>query len=245
MAIVAASMVGPQEPFWDIVKRDAERWAPKHVVVNDLEGKAWGNEAYWRKLLWSQALEVAEDTDWIFVLDADFILAGDPRVLTDAGTVDAWAFDLYDLWERKQVVCGGAPDFPGDTHSTTMYYTNEYYYREDGFWHAHWNPRPWMFRAAAFRGRQWSAYRGIHVGHAPVTKGDSIGIAPHSLAILHLGWLTPELRQRKFERYKSIWHLLGDFERAHVETVLDENPNLRQLPNNLDFYLNGLNGLLV
>jgi hypothetical protein len=158
----------------------------------------------------------------VFVLDADFILTFDPHELADMNSQSiGWRFNLYDLWSP--------------TH-----------YRDDQFWLAHNFPRHWMFKPHAgpdTMEEEWTG-AGIHCGHYPVNffQNDiSISIAPSRMSILHLGWLTPEIRYEKYERYTKVWDQLSDFQRKHVESVLDEEPNLKELPSSFLPYLECLN----
>jgi hypothetical protein len=174
----------------------------------DKFGHAWGQEAFWRAKLWHDAVKVCGDDDWLFILDADFVLTFDPHELVDAVSPTCWRFDLYDLWSRTE-------------------------YRDDPYWCAHQRPRAWMFRASASPDEPEWQPRGIHVGHCPSNFPVSARLcakAPPRMAILHLGWLDDTIRKEKYERYKLVWDQLTDLERSHVETILDKNPQLRELP---------------
>ena len=220
--IIAAVLLGPHETntLWPTVKSEAEKWADDIVVLNDDTGDAWGNETKYRQELWDKATEACGYDGWLFVLDADFILTFDPHELADLhGMAIAWRFNLYDLWSPTQ-------------------------YRNDQFWSAHNFPRHWMFRPS--QGpllSEWSG-AGIHCGHAPknfLNSQSGIGLAPSRMSILHLGWLTPEIRYEKYERYTQVWSQLSDFQKKHVESVLDDNPNLEELPVEFLPYLECLN----
>ena len=209
--VIAAVLLGPDEAdLWDICRPKAEEWADDIVVLHDEKGEAWGNELPFRQQLWDMAMEACRSQDWIFILDSDFILTFDPHELTELYS-PTWRLDLYDLWSP--------------TH-----------YRSDDWWYAHTMPRHWMLRAGnAPMGPQWDRpNKYIHTGHIPTNYPTRVGIAPSRMAILHLGWYTPEIRQRKYDRYKreGIWDKLSGFQRKHVETVLDEEPNLEELPDN-------------
>jgi len=205
--------VGPDDhDIWERC-RTVATWADDFVVLEDPKGHAWGNEAPWRANLWDAAVAACEPDDWIFILDADFVLTFDPHDLIELGTANAWRFFLYDLWSP--------------TH-----------YRDDQFWHAHFNPRHWMFaRAGSPPDPAWGV-RGIHTGHYPSNfQFTGIGTAPNDYSILHLGWSTPEIRDRKVARYHKVWSQLSDFERKHVESVSDPNPSLKELPKALGKWL--------
>lgn len=203
--VVAATLLGPHDPAWAFCHKRAAEWADEHVIVHDKNGEAWGNEGVWRQRLWREAVEACgkDKNAWIFILDSDFLLTFDPHDLTDS-YADTWRFDLYDAW------------------STT-------HYREDHMWCAHMLPRHWMFRASVLYDEPAWVSRGIHNGHFPLNfPVDRQGLSPSRYSILHLGWITPEIRQEKYERYASVRDQLTPQEWKHVESILDPEPNLRE-----------------
>lgn len=163
-----------------------------------LKGDAWGNESPARQELWQWGAEVAGD-GWLLICDADQILHGDPRPLCLTWEVNSWAFVLMDMWSP--------------TH-----------FRTDGFWQAHYHPRPWMVRPSAFGPDfqpQWNG-RGMHVGHFPPNAPLACGIAPpDEYWWEHLGYASPEDRQRKFAQYASVKDRLTPQEWAHSASILD------------------------
>ena len=207
--LIAATLLGPDHTFWPEVRTAADEWVDEHIIIHDEVGDAWGNETPWRKDLWHLAVERAKG-GWIIILDSDFILTGDPRELT-LSEAPSWSFELFDMWSR--------------TH-----------YRDDPpYWRAHRFPRAWMFNAAyAPALPEWGG-RGIHAGHSPSNFPRLGSIAPSSHAILHLGWSTPEARQDRYDRYMSVKDQLGPWELTHVQTILDLNPKLVELPASLRF----------
>ena len=219
--VLAAVLLGPHEDdhYWPAVQRAALEWADDILVVEDPDGQAWGNETPYRKQLWERAVNASDPDDWIFILDADFILTFDPHELTDISTqAIGWRFNLYDLWDED-------------------------HYRDDNFWLAHNFPRHWMFKVGASPELPIWSGKGIHCGHYPTnffTQYSGISIAPSRMSILHLGWMTPELRYEKYERYTQVWEQLSDFQRKHVESVLDTDPYLVELPKELQKCLKNL-----
>jgi hypothetical protein len=211
--IIAATLLSPTDKYWPHCQQQAQAWADEHVVVTDDKGEAWGDESTWREKLWLQALAACRQDDWIFILDSDFVLTFDPHILTLTDTSTAWRFPLYDLWDT--------------TH-----------YRSDSLWYGHNAPRYWMFRATASPDPPQYGPRGIHTGHAPAGFPYIGGVQPPTgYAILHLGWLDKDTRQEKYDRYKSVWDRLGEGERKHVESILDDRPNLEDLPPDWEKYL--------
>ena len=205
--LIAATLLGPDHTFWPEVEEAADEWADEHVIVHDEKGDAWGDETPWRQKLWDIAVDAA-DGGWIIILDSDFLLTSDPRELT-LSEAPSWSFELFDMWSR--------------TH-----------YRDDPpYWRAHRFPRAWMFNAAfAPKLPEWGG-RGIHSGHSPSNFPRLGSVAPSSHAILHLGWSTPESRQERYDRYMSVKDQLGPWELTHVQTILDPDPKLVELPHGL------------
>lgn len=169
------------------------------------EHPAWGMESAPRKQLWELA---AKHADWFLVCDADQILSSDPRPLLESVSVNAWSFPLYDLWDAR------------DT------------YREDGYWRGHLHPRPWLFhphRVPHGYVPEWSK-RGIHVGHCPANFPLVEAVAPANFYWLHLSYLDADDRAAKLTRYRSQYHQMSDFEKAHAESIADPHPSLKILP---------------
>jgi len=137
----------------------------------------WGhNETTPRKLLWNAARAVDPD-GWIYVFDADHELMVDEKDFAQicrSDTVDAWAFRLWDCWDREDQM------------------------RQDEFWQAHWSSRPWLYRALE---GTWATPRGIHTGHAPL-RDWIVGEAPG--AIRHLGYVKQEHRKLKMDKYLAL-----------------------------------------
>lgn len=144
----------------------------------------WGrDETSRRRELWRLAADAAGSTGWIYVADADHELIGlspvEFRALCTADHVNAWAWPLLDCWDSDETQ------------------------RVDGFWQAHRHPRPWLFRVAPVRDFEpdWGDARRIHSGHAP-HFGWTVGVAPGW--VRHLGYVKPEHRKAKAERYLAL-----------------------------------------
>lgn len=169
------------------------------VVERESLTPAWGEESPARAQLWDVAASKCQGPhDWVLICDADQILVGDVRSLCLSREVNSWCVVLYDCWSETE-------------------------YREDEFWRAHTNPRPWLFapkRVPASWVPEWPG-RGLHPGHCPVNFPLIPGIAPpDEFHWLHLGYSTQALRQQKYEQYMSKSHLLSPFEQAHVQSIL-------------------------
>jgi len=168
---------------------------------------AWGNEAPARAELWDRAAKCAGPDGWVLFCDADMLLVGDPRPLCRSWDVNAWAFVLYDLWSETE-------------------------YRSDGFWKAHEHPRPWLVRPGA----SWAEYsafvgRGIHAGHIPPGFPLHPAVAPQdAYHWLHLAYCKKPDRLLKFERYKTVWSQLNEFEQRHAASIIDGDSHVGAAP---------------
>lgn len=168
------------------------------VKQRGLSLPAWGNEASAREELWNLALSQCTDAhSWVLINDADQEMVGNPRELCLSLETNAWAMTLFDCWSDTE-------------------------YREDQFWQAHMNPRPWLFaplRVPQGWAPEWPA-RGIHPGHCPINYPLVCGIAPPEYHWLHYAYSTPEARVAKHRQYASQFHLMSAHERAHAESII-------------------------
>lgn len=167
------------------------------IVKQRPKSGAWGNEAPARAELWDRGVKCAKD-GWLLICDADQILHGDPRHLTESWECNAWAFVLYDLWNPTQ-------------------------YRADGHWQAHLHPRPWMVKPSALQpfAPQWNG-RGMHVGHLPPNIPLACGIAPSDQYYwLHYAYASPESRKAKLDQYLKVADQLTPQELAHARSIGD------------------------
>jgi glycosyltransferase involved in cell wall biosynthesis len=172
------------------------------------EKDAWGAEAAARQQLWEHANEVAEVGDYIFVLDADMVPAGDPRELTELGA-DTVYFALYDLWGRDE--------------------RERLLYRDDAFWCAHNRPRAWMVRKPRDFKADWPT-RGIHCGHLPSNWEPKAPLfAPPSHSLLHFAYADEVDRLVKAAQYLDLGDKLLPSEASHAYSILDAKPRLKPL----------------
>ena len=160
---------------------------------------AWGKEASARRELWDFACEYATDKDsWLLVNDADQLLIGDVRALCKTKEANAVSFVLYDLWSETE-------------------------YREDEFWWAHTNPRPWMFaptRVPAGWVPEWNTAQ-IHTGHSPRNFPLVPLVAPADAYYwLHYSYARPEHRQAKYAQYMAQANQLNPAQYAHAQSIL-------------------------
>lgn len=177
---------------------------------------AWGNEAPARQKLFDLAVANTNPGDWILFADADMTLAKDPRPIIFNGRADAWAIHVFDLWDQQ-----------GD----------QLFYRQDGYWQGHLAPRVWLIKRPVNTDFVWQD-RGIHCGHLPANlQLGQTAIIPVDYAWLHYAYITPELRQAKFDQYMSVREQLGSRELAHAVSIIDENPSILPLRFHPDFTL--------
>lgn len=163
----------------------------------------FSNEIDLRKQQWEEV--VKSNPDWILNLDADEIFeprfAQEIRPLLRTADVDLFCFRLFDFWNKD-------------------------HYREDLYWKAHFNYRPFLVRYKKDFEFQWKE-TAQHCGRLP----ENIFTLPHSLSDLrlkHLGWSRPEYRLDKYLRYTTL-DPNGEFGwKEQYASILDEHPNLIQ-----------------
>jgi len=172
---------------------------PVRMIHNDVS--KFSNEIDLRKQQWEEVIK--SNPDWILNLDADEIFeprfAKEVRPLLREADVDLFCFRLFDLW-------------------------NQDHYREDLYWKAHFNYRPFLVRYKKEFVFQWKE-TAQHCGRLP----ENIFALPHSLSNLrlkHLGWSRPEYRLEKYLRYHAL-DPNGEFGwKEQYASILDEQPNL-------------------
>lgn len=169
------------------------------VVAHRDSAGFWGvAEAPARRELWERASDLAGN-GWVLICDADMLLEGDPRPLTQSWDAAAWAFCLADLWDT------------------------EHTFRVDGPWgFGPTTPRPWLFKPSALCESAIWPERGIHCGHAPqnfANAGPTFA-APSDVYWLHLSYLRKEHRVAKHTAYMNVAELTP-FERAHAASIAD------------------------
>lgn len=188
--------------------RAAAKAAGKPAVVLPVptDDPFWdSDETPARAALWdiAQVTATRNNTEdgWIYVFDADHelmeITPDDFRELCKAKHVNAWAFPLWDCWDSDERM------------------------RIDGFWRAHFSPRPWLFKAnpvRAFR-PQWGK-KAIHTGHFPPNYPIKAAKAPGMAAIRHLGYVQEKHRKKKARKYLRLT-TLNEQERAHAQSILE------------------------
>lgn len=181
------------------VCREALAGVPHRIV--SLARSTFHQEHRLRRMQWELAL--AEQTDWILVLDADELFEDGMRTgirqLVDQDQADAIAFRLYDFWD-------------------------EGHYRDDALWGAHRYYRPFLVRRLPGQRVAWQE-TDQHCGRLP---RDVMGLtlARSDLRLKHLGWANPRDREAKYERYKRL-DPDGKFGiPAQYQSILDATPNL-------------------
>lgn len=183
--------------------------------VIGVKGEMWGNEAKFRKRLFEEALSRTPEGEWIFILDADMVPAVSPTPLFEAAS-SAIAFPLYDIWY--------------------VYSDGYLLYREDNFWRGHLYPRIWALQnnPEIFQNSNWGT-RGVHSGHFPIDLNlKSITYAPKEFSLLHFAYASDPLRRVKYSQYVKVAEHLSAFEKAHAQSILDPQPQVKRLdfPNN-------------
>ncbi|RHO21531.1 glycosyltransferase [Amedibacterium intestinale] len=170
-----------------------------HMIIN--KHSMFSKEYKLRKLQWKETVKT--DPDWILFLDADEIFEKkfkeDVKYLINNPNVDAYCFRLYDMW-------------------------NENEYREDEFWNAHSIYRPFLIRyQKEFKYRFLK--KNQHCGRMPKNVL-WLKYADSDIRLKHLGWMNPQDRKRKYQRYLALDKegKMGNMEQ--YKSILDDNPNL-------------------
>jgi len=148
-----------------------------------------GNEWKVRKVLYELAML---RSDWVLWLDADQILASDPRKHLKEPAV---RFRVFDMWSE-----------------TT--------YRDDAWWKGHVKAWWWGLYAPAFEGldAKW-AERGWHSGHIPANIESLSYEMPLECSVLHYAYFTEELRAKKQALYAELDPHLSPKEQFHAKTI--------------------------
>lgn len=210
------------------LKEILEQWvgvADRIVIVDDCSSdtspeiaRSYGAEVYrtphpmfdkeWmlRLYLWRHATRGWPS--WIVGLDADELLDPPPATWFRQATEEmrgVIGMPLYDLWDSRHT------------------------YRDDDLWTAH--RRSWPI-AIPYRIEQQYGWPKMdhHVGRWPIGAVDDLPWFHFSnVKILHLGWMRPSDRMKKFLRYQQIdpeakWGI-----KEQYLSILDDEPHLEVL----------------
>lgn len=172
---------------------------PLHLIQN--ETSQFSNEVVLRKQQWEETIKT--NPDWILSLDADEMMerkfALQVEEILQQKKYDAIYFRLYDMWDKS-------------------------YYREDSFWIAHQFYRPFMIRHQKDLEYEWKQ-TAQHCGRFPL-QIYQFPYFCHPARVKHLGWSTPEDREKKYQRYMEL-DPNGEFGwKEQYHSILDEKPNL-------------------
>ena len=163
------------------------------------------NEAKCRNKLISYCLEVANYDEWIFILDADEVLANGKllkKMINDFSYKEYTVFyaPVYDMWTKGS-------------------------YRNDDLWRGHLNNFPIGFDKTI--GTKYLELMGnLHCGRIPPNCLCEQGFTLDNVAIKHLGWSSSEDRIKKYERYMKLDINGRHGSLAQYESILDLVPNL-------------------
>lgn len=181
------------------VCRNSLKGLPLTIHVNHKSG--FSNEPTVRQQLWR--LIESTDPEWVLILDADEMFEDRAveviRSLIEDTTTYSYCFRLYDFWDQN-------------------------HYREDQYWRAHLSYRPFMVRYVRGFPYEWNT-TAQHCGRFPRNILD-LPYKASDLRVKHLGWATPEDRQRKYLRYKELDPGAQYGIKAQYDSILDTNPRL-------------------
>jgi hypothetical protein len=179
------------------VCREALAGVPLTLKVN--QESLFCQEHLLRKQLWE--LTLATKPEWILVLDGDEIFEDravwELRKLINRPDKYYYAFRLYDFWD-------------------------EYHYREDRYWCAHYIYRPFLVRYEPNFNYRWQETP-QHCGRLPFNITELPG-ENSSLRLKHLGWMRPADRFIKYERYRQLDPEAMYGIKEQYESILDPNP---------------------
>jgi glycosyltransferase involved in cell wall biosynthesis len=179
--------------------REILKGIPVHIIQN--ENSMFASEAQLRKKQWSETIKT--NPDWILNLDADEILEDGfwdhAQELINNKNYDFYSFRLYDMWD--------------ETH-----------YREDKFWNAHIDYRPFLMRYQPEFNYIWNEIP-QHCGRFPMNTF-SFPKATSEYRVKHLGWATELDREDKYRRYQLLdpYAIYGVMEQ--YDSIMDTHPNL-------------------
>lgn len=172
---------------------------PLTIISN--EHSRFHNEVELRKQQWEETIKV--HPEWILNLDADEVFearfAEEIGEMVSSKDVDVYCFRLYDFWNKHQ-------------------------YREDEYWSAHTNYRPFLVRYRSDFQYTWKDTP-QHCGRFPENIFSlSCSISP--LRLKHYGWASRETREAKYERYLRLDPQAEYGWKEQYESILDEKPRL-------------------
>lgn len=172
---------------------------PLHIIKN--EKSRFANEYQLRQQQWEETIKI--NPEWILVLDADQVFEDrfkdEVKKLISKPDVDAYYFRLYDFWDEE-------------------------HYREDSFWQAHLNFKPFLFRYKPGLTYVWKETP-QHCGSYPLTILE-FPYECSDLRLKHYGWAKEEDRVAKFERYQKLDPGAKYGWQAQYDSILDPSPNL-------------------
>ncbi|WP_163859568.1 glycosyltransferase [Paenibacillus elgii] len=179
--------------------KEVLKGTPLHVIKN--ETPHFPDELSLRRQQWNETLSV--NPEWILNLDADEMFESkfwmQLHEMLSSATGDVACFRLYDMWSN--------------TH-----------YREDQFWRSHFTYRPFLIRFNPRFNYKWSD-RSFHCGRFPANIFEQPSFISN-YRLKHWGWATPEIRQKKYERYKKLDPEAKYGWKEQYESILDPNPRL-------------------
>jgi len=172
---------------------------PLYIIRNSVS--KFSNEIELRRQQWTETLKT--NPDWILNLDADEMFEpcfrDDVKTLMHHQDIDLYCFRLYDFWD-------------------------EYHYREDEFWRAHFSYRPFLFRYQHEFNYVWKE-SAQHCGRFPQNIIE-LPTAASSDRLKHFGWADPNDRIEKYKRYKTLDVDVKHGVKGQYDSILDEAPRL-------------------
>lgn len=172
------------------------------------------SESLLRTALWNKCVQIANNNDFILILDSDELLT----------------LNSIKHFEEKIYECN---KLDGDSISTILYdMWNVSQYREDlPLWKAHKNLWVWCCKYRKNYRYYWDNNK-LHSNRLPINSHFSIYLT--NLQIQHMSYSTPELRLAKRKYYDTLdkngeWDSIKKY-----NSILDENPTLIDFKDNFE-----------
>lgn len=174
-------------------------WSPPDEVPTFME-----DESAFRQAAWTAMTETfdLDENDWILSLDADEVVAFHREdfesLIGKAGEKDAFSLRIHEVYQ----ILDGRPQE-----------------RCDGFWGD-------IFGVRLARYNDFSFFRNKKMGGGSIPLREDMVIATSNLHLLHLGYLSPEDRQAKFDRYSGMAN--HGHNPTHIQSII--SPFVKTIP---------------
>lgn len=172
------------------------------------------NESELRQLWWNEVKKIANENDFILILDCDELLTENSiknfeEQLNIANKLQSDALGIwrYDMWNKTQ-------------------------YREDNIWKSHLIPWISCVKYSKYNNDNYWYNMKLHGGSFPLNY--YFCAFPSKLQVQHMAYSTLELRKQKFDFYKKYDNNPSLIMEKQYNSILDENPHLVDFKDNFE-----------